>query len=122
MNTTPLPDSTETAARLARLQRLSRLMDSALRLPGGYRIGWDGIIGLIPGIGDLVGAGVSGYIIWEGMKLGLPRSVVLRMIGNVVLETGIGSIPLAGDAFDMVFKANIRNVRLMERYLAGKSR
>lgn len=107
-------------ARLARLRRLSRLMDSAVRLPGGYRVGWDGLIGLIPGIGDIATAGISSYIIWEGVKLGLPRSLVLRMIGNMVIDTGIGSVPLVGDAFDIAFKANIRNVQLMEDHFLKK--
>lgn len=118
----PTREVVDVAERLARLRRLSRLMDSAVRLPGGFRIGWDGLIGLVPGIGDVATAGISGYIVWQGVKLGLPRSLVLRMIGNIVIDTGIGSVPLVGDAFDVAFKANIRNVQLMEDYLLNKKR
>ncbi len=118
----PTREVVDVAARLARLRRLSGLMDNAIRLPGGFRVGWDGLIGLVPGIGDLTTAGISGYIVWQGVKLGLPRSVVLRMIGNIVIDTAIGSIPLVGDAFDVAFKANIRNVTLMEEYLLKEKR
>lgn len=111
----------DVAARLARLRRLSQLMDSAMRLPGGFRVGWDGIIGLVPFVGDVITGGISAYIIWQGVKLGLPRSLVLRMIFNVLIDTGIGSVPLVGDAFDVAFKANIRNVSLMEKHLLGSA-
>ena len=124
MPTPRTPDPSEKAARGAlsrtpaglRLQRLSRLMDSSIRLPGGYRIGWDGVIGLIPGIGDLVGLGVSAWIVLGAARLGVSKATLARMAGNVALETVIGSVPLIGDLFDMAFKANMRNMRLLERH------
>lgn len=100
-----------------RLQRLSQLMDTAIPLPGGMRIGWDGIIGLIPGVGDVVGLGVSSYIIMGAAKLGASKATLFRMVLNVILETSIGAIPLIGDVFDMVYKANIRNMALLEKQL-----
>ena len=99
-----------------RLQRLARLMDSSIALPGGYRIGWDGIIGLIPGIGDVVGLGVSAWIVLGAARLGAPKATLARMAGNVAVESLIGAVPLFGDLFDLVFKANERNMRLLERH------
>lgn len=96
-----------------RLQKLARFMDNSIPLPGGYKIGWDAIIGFIPGIGDLIGMLISGYIVVEGVKLGASRLVILRMVLNVILEGVIGAIPVIGDLFDMVFKSNIRNIKLL---------
>lgn len=100
-----------------RVQRLARLMDSSIRLPGGYRIGFDGLIGLVPGVGDLATAGVSCYIIVQAARAGVPTRVLARMVWNVGLDAVIGSVPLVGDLFDFAFKANLRNARLMEAYL-----
>lgn len=109
---TPLPD----ADRLRRLRGIAWLLDNSIALPGGYRIGIDAVIGLVPGIGDAIGALLSAYILNEARSLGAPRSVLMRMTGNIVIETVIGSIPLAGDLFDAAFKANMRNIALLERY------
>lgn len=100
------------------LQRLSRLMDSSIRLPGGFRIGWDAIIGLIPGFGDLAGAGISAYIVLGAARLGAPKGVIVRMLANVAIESVVGAIPLVGDLFDMTFKANMRNMRLLDGHLS----
>ena len=108
------------AAEERELAAFARLLDSSIRLPGGFRIGWDGIIGLVPGIGDVAGLGLSGYLVWRASRLGLPRATLARMIGNVALETAIGAVPILGDAFDFAFKANNRNVRLMRRALAER--
>lgn len=102
--------------RVQRLQALAWLMDSSIRLPGGYRIGLDALMGLIPGVGDVCGALISAYIVNEARSLGVPRSVLVRMMGNILLETALGAIPVAGDVFDAAFKANVRNLRLLERY------
>lgn len=108
------------AARLRRMQRLARLLDTAVRLPGTqFRVGADGLIGLIPGIGDLAGGAFAAYIIVEAARLGLPRSVLLRMLANLGLDMAVGSVPLLGDVFDMAFKANRRNIDLVERYLSN---
>lgn len=109
------PEADPASAELAHLQRLSRLLDASIRLPGGFRIGWDTIIGLVPGIGDAVGAGLSAYIVWSAARMGAPRHVLTRMIANVGIDTLIGSVPLVGDLFDAGFKANLRNVALLER-------
>lgn len=115
---TYIPASTPRDApeRLRRLQAFAWLLDSAIPLPGGLRIGLDPLIGLLPGLGDVIGALLSAYIIGEAHALGASRSLVVRMVGNVLLETLIGSIPLLGDLFDAGFKTNLRNVALLERH------
>ncbi len=102
------------------LEALAHFLDSSIRLPGGIRIGWDGIIGMIPGVGDAVGLGLSSWLVWRARQLGLPRPVIYRMLLNVGLEALVGVVPVVGDVFDFVFKANNRNVALMRRALAKK--
>lgn len=104
-------------AALRRARSLARLLDSAFRLPGTrWRFGWDVLIGLVPGIGDLIMAAASVYIIRLAGELGVPLLIRLRMLANVLLDFIVGSVPLAGDLFDAGFKANLRNVALIERY------
>lgn len=102
--------------RIRRLRALAWLLDESLPLPGGYRIGLDPLIGLIPGLGDALGALVSAYILNEARRLGAPRSMLMRMAGNVLVESIVGAIPLAGDLFDAAYKANLRNLALLQRY------
>lgn len=109
-------NTADTAERLRRLRSLAWLLDNSIPLPGGYRIGLDALIGLVPGVGDAAGALISAYIVNEARSLGAPRSVLLRMIGNVLLDTVFGSIPFAGDLFDAAYKANSRNLALLARY------
>lgn len=106
----------DTAERLRRLRSLAWLLDNSIPLPGGYRIGLDAIIGLVPGLGDAAGALISAYIVNEARSLGAPRSILMRMLGNVFIETVVGAIPFAGDLFDAAFKANTRNLALLARY------
>ena len=108
--------SANTNERLRRLQALAWLLDNSIPLPGGFRIGVDALLGLIPGIGDAVGALISAYIVNEARSMGASRAVLLRMMGNVLIETAIGSIPLAGDVFDAAFKANARNLALLHAH------
>lgn len=108
------PDS---AAR-GRLERLAWWLDSSIRIPGTrFRFGLDALIGLVPGLGDVAGLVLSSYIIAEAARLGVSRIVLVRMGFNVALETLIGAIPLVGDLFDAVWKANQRNVQLVGQYL-----
>ncbi len=102
--------------RLRRLRSLAWVLDNSIPLPGGFRIGLDAIIGLVPGIGDVMGAVFSLFILNEARLLGAPRSVLLRMAGNILIETVIGAIPVVGDLFDAGFKANARNIALLDRY------
>jgi len=105
-----------------RLKAYAHLLDSAIRLPGGFRIGLDGIVGLVPGIGDLLGAGLSGYFIYAASRLDIPKPVITRMILNTAIETVVGMVPVLGDAFDFVFKANDRNARLLRAALEARDR
>ena len=101
-----------------RLDKLSWLLDSSIKIPFTNRtIGLDGIIGLIPGIGDVSGGVISGYIIIKALTLGVPLLVIIRMVMNMIIEGMIGVIPVFGDIFDFIFKSNRRNVRLMKSYL-----
>jgi hypothetical protein len=97
-----------------RLDMLSRLLDTAFPIPGTrFRIGLDGVLGLLPGIGDSLGAVFSTYIIFEAARLGCPKRTLLRMLGNVAVETVVGAIPIVGDLFDIAWKANVKNVALL---------
>lgn len=105
----------EDQQRLERLDRLAHLLDSSIRIPGiGYRIGYDALIGLIPGIGDVAGLTMSTYIVVQAARFHLPKATLLRMVANVALEALIGAIPGAGDVFDAAYKANMRNLRLLK--------
>jgi len=109
-------------ARLRRVHRLSRLLDDWLRIPGTrYRIGLDGLIGLIPGLGDVIGTLLSAYILFEAIQLGTPKTLLLRMAGNIALETLVGTIPILGDIFDFAWKANRKNAALLDTYLRSSS-
>jgi Domain of unknown function (DUF4112) len=103
---------------LSRVRVVSDLLDNAFRIPGTeIRIGLDPLIGLIPGFGDLAGGLASTYIILEAARAGAPPTLLLRMLGNVGIDSLIGSVPVAGDLFDVVWRSNARNVRLLERHL-----
>lgn len=112
-----------TSVRRERLEHVAWLLDSSIRLPIlGYRIGLDPLIGLIPGIGDAVGALLSGYILVEAIRLKASRVVLLKMVINVVVEVIVGALPLVGDVFDAAWKANERNMQLLEDYLDDPER
>lgn len=103
---------------LARVRLLARALDSAVGVPGTtFRVGLDPLLGLVPGGGDLAGAALSGYIVLTGVRLGAPSAVVARMIGNVALDTVVGTVPLLGDIFDAGWKSNLRNVALIEQHV-----
>lgn len=101
-----------------RLNRLAWLLDSSIPIPGTpFSVGVDAVIGLVPFVGDLAGVLLSGYIVKEAAALGVSKSVLARMALNVALEGLVGMVPFAGDLFDAAFKANQRNVRLLNAYL-----
>lgn len=104
--------------RLRRVEALSWFLDNAIRIPGlGYRIGYEALIGLVPVIGDFAGMALSAFIVVEAARLHVRRATLARMVLNVGLETLIGAIPALGDLFDVVWKANARNVALIHRDL-----
>jgi hypothetical protein len=104
-------------AALRRVRTVGRLLDDAFAVPGtDYRIGLDPILGLLPVGGDAAAAVISLYIVVEAANLGVPRSVLLRMLAYVAVDAVIGSVPILGSLFDAVWKANRRNVSLIERH------
>ena len=120
-NKTQKPWSSQDEARLKRVRLLSRLLDEQFRIPGTtYRVGLDGLLGLIPGVGDAAGALLSTYILYEAMRLGAPSTVLLRMVANIGIDTVGGAIPVVGDIFDIAWKANKKNAALLHAYLASQ--
>lgn len=109
--------------RLSHLAVLAHLLDRAFRIPGtNWRFGLDALVGLIPGLGDVLGAVVGGYGIWIARQLGAPASIQVRMLLNLAVDALVGLVPLAGDLFDFAFKANTRNQALLEQWLATPHR
>ena len=103
---------------MARLEAVGRLMDGAIVLPGtNIRLGLDAVIGLVPVAGDVISGLVSSYLVWEARQLGAPRWLIARMMANTLLDTTIGAIPLVGDAFDLMFRANMKNMALLQRHM-----
>ena len=109
----PAPDN----VHLARLRRLAWLLDEGIRVPGTrIRIGLDPILGLVPGLGDAAGALLGAGILVEAIRRRVPRPTLVRIVANIVLDAAVGSIPLIGDAFDVVWKSNSRNLALLDRH------
>ncbi|GAC1334440.1 MAG: hypothetical protein NVSMB26_17220 [Beijerinckiaceae bacterium] len=109
-------------ARLARLRRLAWLIDGAFRLPGTrFRFGLNSVIGLAPAAGDALLSAISLYIVYEAHQLGLPKWKLARMLKNVAIEAAAGAVPILGDLFDVAFKANLRNLAILEDHFRGQS-
>lgn len=98
------------------VEQLSRFLDESITLPNGYKIGWDGFFSLIPGVGDFISSALSGIIVYQAHQLGASPMVLGRMIVNVIIDTMVGAIPVAGDAFDFVWRANKRNIVLLREF------
>lgn len=114
---TPKPDSSPTSSQLAIVDKATDLLDTKFVIPGtNLRFGADFLLGLVPGVGDAISLGISGLLIATMAKHGASGKLVARMLANVGLDALVGTIPLAGNAFDLVFKANTRNVELMRQY------
>ena len=108
------------AASLRRLRRISHLLDNAIPIPGTkYRIGLDPILGLIPGGGDLVGSIFAGYVVFKSAQMGVPQETLLKMAANIVFDTVAGTVPVAGDLFDVAWKANVKNIELLDAHLGS---
>jgi hypothetical protein len=110
----------DSASRTKRVRVLAKLLDNAITIPGtSWKIGFDPLVGLIPGIGDLIGAVMSGYIILEAVRADASGFMLARMLTNVGIDTLLGAIPGLGDVFDAAWKSNSMNVALLERHLAA---
>jgi hypothetical protein len=109
-----LPDPT----RVNRLRRLAVLLDDSIHIPGtGFRVGLDALLGLLPGAGDLAGGAFSLYILLEAARMDVPRPLLVRMGTNLVIDVVVGAVPLLGDLFAAGFKANMRNLALLEQHV-----
>jgi uncharacterized protein DUF4112 len=109
--------------RLARLDAIAKLLDIAFILPGTkIRYGIDGIIGLIPVVGDVIATALSLWLVREARALGAPLHITARMLGNVAIQGLVGTVPIAGDAFDVLFRANMRNARILRRWMEKQPR
>ncbi len=116
----PDPSPPPAAAALAPLRTVTRVFDEAVRVPGTpLRIGLDALLGLVPGVGDAVSGLAALYGMWVGARVGAPAAVLLRMLFNIAVDAGVGAIPLAGDLFDVGWKANRRNLDLLERWVVA---
>lgn len=117
----PHVDHSELRARLDRLRRLARLMDSWVQVPGlGIKLGLDPIVGLVPVAGDVVTTAISLYILHQARAMGVSSGTLWKMAGNIAIDFFVGEIPALGDVFDLVFKANVRNLALIERELRSR--
>ena len=106
------------AALRKRVETLEFLLERSFTIPGINRpVGLDAIVGLVPVVGDVITALMGAYLIWEARNLGMPKWKIWRMVGNLGVDTALGAIPLVGDAFDIVFRSNSRNLKIIKRHL-----
>ncbi len=113
-----LPTGTDAASVRARVVALEKLLERSLVIPGiNLPLGLDALLGLVPVLGDVLGAAMGTYIVWEARNLGMPKWKLARMGANVLFDTAIGAIPLIGDAADLVFRSNSKNLKILLRHL-----
>lgn len=109
-------------ARLQRITLIAQLMDDAVTIPGtSYRVGWDSLIGLVPGLGDIASAAISSWIVYEARQLGLPRWKLARMMAHIGIDTTLGVVPLLGDFFDATYKANRKNAQIVLKHFGRQT-
>jgi len=113
-----LPFGTDPAAVRQRIEAMEMLLERAITIPVVNRkIGLDAIAGLVPVLGDVLTAALGSYLIWEARNLGLPKWKLARMAANIVFDTAIGAIPVAGDLFDLIYRSNSRNLKIVRKHL-----
>ncbi|MGQ2909305.1 MAG: DUF4112 domain-containing protein [Aliihoeflea sp.] len=116
----PAPDFVK---ELDEVRRLAKLLDTRWKIPGiGVRFGIDPVLGLIPGAGDLVAGAISTYVIVKAHRLGVPKSMLVKMACNVAVDTVVGSVPILGSVFDLFYKASTRNLRLLQTHLEDRDK
>lgn len=116
--TASLPTGTDPQSVRQRVEALERLLEGLVEVPLlGRKVGLDAIVGLIPGIGDIMTAGMGLYLVWEGRNLGMSRWQMARMLGNVGFDTLVGVVPVAGDVFDFLYRSNTRNLKIIRKHL-----
>jgi hypothetical protein len=116
------PALTRREASLDRVRQLGMLLDNAITIPGTtYKIGLDPLLGLVPGAGDVAGTMLSAYIVLEAARLGVPKATIGRMVVNLLTDAALGALPVLGDWFDFAWKANSRNLELLEAHMVNAS-
>lgn len=113
-----IQDRRDPAALRKRIETLEFILERSFTIPGINRpIGLDAIVGLVPVVGDVISGLMGAYLIWEARNLGMPKWKIWRMVGNLGIDTTLGAIPLVGDAFDLLFRSNTRNLRIIKKHL-----
>lgn len=113
-----LPIGRDPASVRRRLEAMEALLERAFVVPGtNYRVGLDAVVGLVPVVGDIITTAMGAWLVWEGRNLGMSKFHLLRMGGNLGVDALIGAIPLVGDAFDIAFRSNTRNLRIVKKWL-----
>ncbi|RDC60982.1 hypothetical protein HME9302_02199 [Alteripontixanthobacter maritimus] len=113
-----IPTGNDPVSVRKRVEAMEKLLERSMTIPGtNYPIGLDSIVGLIPVVGDLLTAAMGAYIVWEARNLGMPKWKLWRMAGNIAIDTAVGAVPLVGDAADLVFRSNTRNLRIIRKHL-----
>ncbi|MDG5752228.1 DUF4112 domain-containing protein [Qipengyuania sp. XHP0211] len=113
-----LPTGNDPVSIRKRIEAMEHLLERSFTIPGTkYPVGLDSIIGLVPVIGDVVTAAMGAYIVWEARNLGIPKWKLWRMAGNIAFDSAVGAVPLVGDAFDLAFRSNTRNLRIVKKHL-----
>ena len=113
-----IQDRRDPAALRKRVETLEFLLERSFTIPGINRpVGLDAIVGLVPVVGDVISGLMGAYLIWEARNLGMPKWKIWRMVGNLGVDTALGAIPLVGDAFDLFFRSNTRNLKIIKRHL-----
>lgn len=113
-----LPTGTDAVSVRKRIEAMEVLLERSFVVPGtNYAIGLDSIVGLVPVVGDFITAAMGAYIVWEARNLGLPKWKLWRMAGNIAFDTAIGAVPVVGDAFDLAFRSNSRNLKIVRKHL-----
>lgn len=113
-----IPTSNDPASVRRRVEALEFMLEKAITIPGlNYKVGLDGVIGLVPVVGDVISAAMGMYIVWEARNLGMSKWQIARMTANVGCDTLLGAIPVAGDLFDFVFRSNSRNLKIIRKHL-----
>lgn len=109
-------------AALHRIRKVTRWLDSRWTIPGTHwRFGLDPLVGLLPAAGAVITAAAGVYLLLESRRVGAPWTLITRMVGNLLIDAILGEVPVAGDAFDVAFKAHVRNLKLLERWLEQES-
>lgn len=113
-----IPVGTDPASIRKRIEAMEVLLERSFRIPGvNYPVGLDSIVGLVPVVGDFITAAMGAYLVWEARNLGLPKWKLLRMAGNVGFDSLLGAVPVAGDLFDLLYRSNSRNLKIVKKHL-----